>query len=288
MTLRYQQLLCMVSLTFGLALTAGCTATARNVDDDISSSDPKVTSAEPTITEGQTPSETSSATTPSVSNPTESTEVPVPVEPTSTEVPVPSVSSLDPIPVCEGGIWDSSITSKAEFLEARGCTEINGNIRLEDETIAAIDFPVLERVNGHVFIDGIIDLTTLSMPALTTVNDGYIGINNNDALEEINLSGLTTLLGSLSIYNNIRLTTITMPVLISIESYSLRIEKNNSLTTLSLPVLTTVNADISITENDALTGISLPVLTTVGGIYIIDNDVLTACDLGSYTDSYCP
>ena len=66
------------------------------------------------------------------------------------------------------------------------------------------------------------------------------------------------------------------------------ITDNDNLRSISLPQLQLISGDFFIGFNDSLTTIDLPQLKTVGGDVDVYNNNLTGCDLGSYTEQYCP
>lgn len=213
------------------------------------------------------------------------TPIPIPERPSSE---IPSIATpTAPTGSCEDGIWNGDVRTESDLIAARDCIEITGSIWIAENIsdLTEIEFPVLERVYGHVFIDGLLDLTTLSMPALITM--GSLSITKNDILTDINLPIFATVNNDIAIKFNDALIRINLPVLTTVND-DIVIRNNTTLIAVSFPVLTTVNDDLIIEHNDALTGFSFPVLTTVSDIYINNNVSLTDCELGSYTDSDCP
>ena len=114
----------------------------------------------------------------------------------------------------------------------------------------------------------------------------------NGRLTKILLPALTSVDTTIEIDHNEVLTEISLPVLNTVGD-RLYITDDDALTEISLPLLTTVGGKIRISYNDELTDISIPTLTSIDNdendsAYISFNNSLQICDLGSYTDQYCP
>lgn len=114
----------------------------------------------------------------------------------------------------------------------------------------------LTELPGSLHVAGNAMLTRLPFRTLKRVG-GSIDISENPALVELELVQLETVGGMFTLF------------------------KNTSLTDLSgLPVLRTIQEGLNVTANDALVSTSgLGELYTVGSLYLVDNNALTACDL---------
>ena len=224
-------------------------------------------------------------------------------------IPVPTrPSSQEPIIGCTG-----TVTSQAQVDSVRDCTVLNGSIDFHRSDVTMINLPLLEQITGKVLLEDNDSLTNLLLPALTSIGASFVVRSNG--VTEISLPALKSIGGSVDFTENYTLTDIALPVLTTIDSM-VYIEYNEALAEISLPSLTTIMYGLYITDDDALTEFSLPLLTTVGGkirisyndeltdisiptLTSVDNDendsdyiflnrYLTNCDLGSYTDQYCP
>ena len=136
-------------------------------------------------------------------------------------------------------------------------------------------------------------MTEISLPALKSVGGAVSITAENRVLRHISLPVLTTMDGSLWISYSDALTEVSLPALTTI-GHSLYITDDDALTEFSLPLLTTLGGYIKISYNDELTDFSIPALTSMedsienDSDYFFLNRYLTNCDLGSYTDQYCP
>ena len=165
-------------------------------------------------------------------------------------------------------------------------------------TLTTISLPVLENVDGDVFISGS-NLTTVVLPALANVG-GTVDISGHQSLPTLSLPGLASA-GSVNIRNNVALTSILLPVLVSLEANfsigqnfaltsllvsptlvnvggSVDISNNFALTSIEFPGLASVGQGVDIQGNAALQSIAFPVLDAVGFINISNNPALTQCE----------
>ena len=218
-------------------------------------------------------------------------------------------SSQEPIIDCTG-----IVTSQAQLDSVRDCTVLWGSLQFDSSAITVINLPLLEQITGEVFLVGNYRLTNLLLPALTSIGElfrakfnsmteislpalksvgGSVWITANRVLRHISLPVLTTMDGSLAISYSDALTEVSLPALTTI-GRSLYITDDDALTEFSLPLLTTLGGYIKISYNDELTDFSIPALTSIedsienDSDYFFLNRYLTNCDLGSYTDQYCP
>ena len=172
-------------------------------------------------------------------------------------------TSREPIFGCTG-----TVTTQAQLDSVRDCTVLYGSIYLRYDSVTVINLPLLEQITGEVFLSRTSRLTKILLPALTSV-DTTIEIDHNEVLTELSLPVLNTV------------------------GDRLYITDDDALTEISLPLLTIVGGKIRISYNDELTDVSIPTLTSVDNdendsAYISFNNSLQICDLGSYTDQYCP
>ena len=147
--------------------------------------------------------------------------------------------------------------------------------------LGSVTLPALTR--GGVQIKNNDILTSMSMPALTFGGDMHI--ENNAVLTSVTVPALTR--GDVTIENNAVLTNISMPMLLS--GGHLTISKNDALRTVNMPVLTQVLI-LGVAKNLVLTTLAMPNLDIVFEEYLffLDNPLLTSCDIGSYSEAYCP
>ena len=216
-------------------------------------------------------------------------------------------SSREPLIGCAG-----TVTSQAQVDSVRDCTVLYGSIDFDSSAITVINLPLLEHITGKVLLEDNYRLTDLLLPALTSIEGVFIFRFNG--VTEISLPALKSIGGYVEIIKNHALTDIVLPVLTTTDAF-VEIGFNEALEEISLPALTTIGRSLYIKDNDAMTEISLPVLTSADYIGISYNDeltdvsipnlmyleddgnnninfsfnrYLTNCDLGSYTDQYCP
>ena len=213
-------------------------------------------------------------------------------------------SSREPLIGCAG-----TVTSQAQVDSVRDCTVLNGSIDFHRSDVTMINLPLLEHITGKVLLEDNDSLTNLLLPALTSIEGVFIFRFNG--VTEISLPALKSIGGYVEIIKNHALTDIVLPVLTTTDAF-VEIGYNEVLEEISLPSLTTIGRSLYIIDNDAMTDISLPVLTSADYISIGYNDeltdvsipnlmyleddsiglylnrYLTNCDLGSYTDQYCP
>ena len=78
-----------------------------------------------------------------------------------------------------------------------------------------------------------------------------------------------------------------MSQLQTIDRY-IEIHDNGSLTSITMSQLQTIGGNVEIRYNASLTSIDLPQLQTIGGNVDINDNDITDCDLGSYSNQYCP
>ncbi|MCF7899961.1 hypothetical protein K9K77_00470 [Candidatus Babeliales bacterium] len=129
--------------------------------------------------------------------------------------------------------------------------------------LTTLSLPVLTTVeDGGFSAYSNTSMTTLSLPVLTTVGGGF-DVNQNDNLTELFVPSLITVEGDFNIRDDNELTELSAPNLRNVESVA--VSRNSLLVIISLPTLATTLSDCNVNENDKLTELSLPVLTTVGG-----------------------
>ncbi len=86
---------------------------------------------------------------------------------------------------------------------------------------------------------------------------------------------------------SVQLTNIDLSQLQTIGDH-IKIRHNASLTSIDLPRLQTIGNSIEIRYNASLTSITMSQLQTIGGNVDINDNDITDCDLGSYSNQYCP
>lgn len=153
-----------------------------------------------------------------------------------------------------------------ESLVAGSLQEIGGEAFVSDNLcLAALDLGNLAKVTG----DGIVitnnhPLRTVDLGSLTVA--GSIHIRNSeapeatgDSLEQVDLSGLTSLTGSLSI------------------------SSTKKLSSLLLGALQTVVGDLSIRLNEGLPSLTLGSLKTVGRRLTVTNNAVLSCNAAAFS-----
>ena len=293
MMTRYYQFLCVIGLTLMMGCT-DCSTTATSIPDATASVESPVSNAtvpaEPTVP---------------ISIPEAPTAPPTsPTPPTTPTPPTPNQSCGDGTNG-GGGVWAGDVTTAAELLAAKYCSDIQGSVLLENSSnITGIDFPVLERITGSFSLIDIYSLLSISMPVLATVHDLTIKnsnalmslslpklatvtavwasqactIENNDALMSISMPRLTTIEGYVNIKENGVLTTISFPWLVT--SSDIIMENLPGLTEIEFPVLERINGEFRLIESDAFVNLSLPVLALVRSTIDFDsNDALTSISM---------
>ena len=155
--------------------------------------------------------------------------------------------------------------------ENPGCTEIEGNVIIEESDIINLNgLSVLTSIGGSLVVYGNNDLTNFTgLEGLTTIGN-CLEIFRNDSLTSLSgLEGLTTIGGYLSIgYND------------------WGFPGNQSLTSLEgLSNLTSVGTTLLVLGNPCLTSLSgLDNITSIQNIFIFGNNSLSACEVQSICD----
>ncbi len=183
-----------------------------------------------------------------------------------------TISITPPLAACPTG--DFTFTTQAE-IDAFGatyghCTEIPGNVLIQGGDITNLDgLSALESIGGNLIIRNNSQLTNLDGLSNLTEIGGNLIIRNNSQLTNLDgLSNLTEIGGDLDIYNNSQLTNLD-----------------------GLSALESINGYLVIYNNAVLTDISglqnidpATILPTYDlGLYIVDNPLLSVCDL----DNFC-
>jgi hypothetical protein len=147
--------------------------------------------------------------------------------------------------------------------------------------LTSVSLPRLTSVSGDLWVgcslgrSGNTALVRFILPALTSVA-GSLALNCNDVLTTVSLPALTTVGGDLNVYGS-ALTGLTLPALTTVSGLELWIAGNSALLNINLPELATTRS-LRIMGNSALTSLALPALTSVGEeLRISDNTSYPQC-----------
>ena len=288
MMTRYNQLLCVIGLTFMM----GCTDCSDMSDDDVTASTPLPDTTIPTeATEPSTPMGVCGDVTPA---PTD--DVPAP---TDTDIPTwSSICDRDDLD-SEYTVWDGDVTIKdLESLETytliKGSLDLgtanNQNSDNEIASLERVDLPELQVICGGVDVYQNNNLEHINLPQLNWVSSinvqdsdqlshlnlprlrvsGLFLLHNNEALQDIDLPELQTVYRS-SVFNNGALQNINLPKLQTVHLF-FTIEVNRALQNINLPKLQTVPNNFSVRQNTVLQSIDLSELQTVHDNFIISSN----------------
>ena len=213
---------------------------------------------------------------------------------------------------------DFPVLEQSSFIligNSESLTAINFPMLEQSSTIAIgmvpnlteIVFPMLERINGDLLIVDNQALTRIAMPRLTTVED-EIGIGYSHYLTTISFpvlvrsvdiiistfTGLTEIVfpmleqsSSIIIGDSESLTAINFPMLE--QSSSIIIGMVPNLTEIKFPMLERINGDLLLGISDALMTLLMPKLDFIaGGFDGEQSDAMTDCDIGRFSELYCP
>ena len=239
MMTRYNQLLCIIGLTF----MVGCTDCSDMSDDDVTASTPL----------------------PDTTIPTEATETPAP------PVSIPEAPSEPSIPM---SICGDVNQAPIDDVPAPTNTDVRTVFSMCDEDDLDSEYTVwygdatiedLESLETYTLIKGRFDLST----PLNSVNSA----NEIASLERIDLPELQVVCGSFIVENVDNLTYLNLPQLEM--ARIVRISHNDNLPHISLPQFEIVDQEFSIGNNKALQSIDLPKLQTVHGEFFVEgNDAI--------------
>lgn len=176
----------------------------------------------------------------------------------------------------------------------------NYSLQVSSTGLLNLNFPILTKAIGTIYIASNPALTSISIPQMTQHNLWAIinafKIESNPSLNSISLAGLMKV-GDLFIWNNINLASLNIAALTTAKNFALynsqmitavslpvlrnatdlNFGSNSLLANLSLPLLDTVyDGTIDISGNQSLSSISFPVLTKAGAINIQSNASLTS------------
>jgi hypothetical protein len=171
--------------------------------------------------------------------------------------------------VCPG---DYPIQDEDSIAAIVDCTTITGNLIVSNTTLTSLSLPNLIQVDGFFNCQVNGALTSVSLPALTTI--GHVAFTGNEQLTSLNLPNLATANGMTLFVD--KLTSLSLPKLVSIlNELDFEVLGNTPLTSLSLPELATVT-DFTVRGTLLLTDLALPKLATVDGFRVDENAALTS------------
>jgi hypothetical protein len=197
----------------------------------------------------------------------------------------------------------SAIKNIDESLTLKNCPQLNTinfntlekigqsysglyGLEISNTGLSSLNLLQLKQVYGRVYITQNPSLTSVSMPALTSLpSTDFLAtrIQDNTSLTSINLSSLTQC-GYLNIYGS-SVTSLNLNALANCTaSILLQFEAMNAI---SLPSLTTVSNSIYITNGLALNTINLPSLSTLGSeLQLQNNNILNTLTLPAFTNGH--
>ena len=182
--------------------------------------------------------------------------------------------------VRDGGLLLRYNQDWADFLRT-GCTSITGQLSIAAGLVVLSPPATALTAVGGLYVADNSTLTSLSLPALTTVSEN-VRVSSNTALTSLELPALTTVGGGLLVQYNTALTSLHLPALQTCgglaASTPLDVHGNAALTSLSLPALTTASGGLAIATNATLADLGLPALVTLrGSLSVTDNTMLRQC-----------
>ncbi len=167
------------------------------------------------------------------------------------------------------------------FADLQALQRVTGTIRVRDGRAIEVGVGNVTEAGG-VDVGGNDALTNLDLSGLVTVT-GDVVIDGNDALQNLDLGDLETVDGNVVISGNDGLITVNAGALVSVGG-DLVINDNDSLGAVTVPVLASVGGDLAVTGNANLGNVVVPVLASVGGdLFVSDNDSLVDLELGAVT-----
>lgn len=193
----------------------------------------------------------------------------------------------------EGSVVIRNPIDWANLVQA-GCTRITGTLeitapgvtslgaasplaqvgRLEvwgSPDLSELRFPSLLTLDDGAILSGFPALVELQLPSLTRVGAAGLQLSGAPLLTAIDLPALSSVEGSLGLYENPRVTRVSLPALASLgDSFTM---VGMPLTTLRLPALVTA-AGLYVGEAPALTSLELPVLAVAGHLILSDDPAL--------------
>ncbi len=181
------------------------------------------------------------------------------------------------------------------------------NLLIYGSALTNLTLPALTSAN-HLEIEGLKALTSINLPALTTVGTGGLrvaanaqlteialpslqeaatfGVTGNPNLAGLSLPSLTVSYDEVLVQDNAKLVSISLPLLTNVgpptlatTKGKLNLSKNAVLATVDLPQLAMVGYRLLINDNSNLTAILLPGLASAGGIEINNNNKLAGLEL---------
>jgi hypothetical protein len=181
-----------------------------------------------------------------------------------------SAGTAATVRVCGDGF--STVIADADDVAAIvDCTTIFGNLIVSNTTLTSLSLPNLVEVDGFFNCQLNPALTSVSLPALTTI--GHVAFSGNEELTSLNLPNLATA-GGMSIFVN-KLTSLSLPKLVSVAlefDFVVVSGTADPLTSLSLPELATVGTEFGVRHTLLLTDLTLPKLATVGGGFQVEGN----------------
>ena len=190
-------------------------------------------------------------------------------------------------------VTNSNRNTNGAAVSANSLTNVGRNFRIENVANSISATAAGLTVGGYVSIDDNNSLCDLNLSGLTTVTEYVVITDNYDACgsQSIDVSGLQLINGYLTVSGNDDLPSLNFTALAAVNGVgtgnrSIDITNNdNEMTSLSLPVLNTATmAAVRVNGNAALTSISMPLLPSVGqDLRLEDNNLVASIDFGALT-----
>lgn len=168
------------------------------------------------------------------------------------------------------------IATNADLSTITGCTTITGQLSIRGGEITTVSLPNLSSIGGNLLVDAATALTSISLPALTTLNGGGITFNGDSALQTINIPGPVTISSSINLNGAGALTSVLIGATSATE---LNIINNVGTNwNFTAPNLASITGNFAVTTNNGLANVNLPALASASGLACTGNP-----DLVSFT-----
>ncbi|MBX2798968.1 MAG: hypothetical protein KTR31_14925 [Myxococcales bacterium] len=202
-----------------------------------------------------------------------------------------------------GWLRSVTITSPADVAALAGVTAIHGDLWVLDSSLRTLRLPDLQRVHGSVRIWENVQLQSIELPALTTVDEDLSLYDNPEVTGPLNVGPLGSVGGILSVNRMPGLTDLDgLQQIRSVRELYLFHDVNlqslhglnglqiiegtadlwelYALQRAELPALTEVGGKLDLFECDALTVLSAPALQQLRSYELHNCDAMT--DLGAF------
>jgi hypothetical protein len=166
--------------------------------------------------------------------------------------------------VTDGGVYVQGSALRELVLPELASAEA-GVAVVETDALERVELPVATDLGGLV-VEGAA-FTSLTVPALRTITDGDLSVDDAPDFTELELPSLSSVSGALVLRNTgVRQLLSTELV----EVTDLTVTLNGELETIALPELATVGDSIEISYNDALESVDLSAVADLGDLRVRD------------------